>query len=92
MLHLSQLIMYTMFFWFTYKLVCDGVSPACGIIADKSVGAFYELVLHRLLLQGALSPGVGGVGVFTSARTRCCHSLVVRDVCVEGADIKSDQD
>ena len=31
------------FFWFTCKLVCDGVSPACGIIADKSVGAFYEL-------------------------------------------------
>ena len=27
-------------------------------------------VLHRLLPQGALSPRVGGVGVFTSARTR----------------------
>ena len=27
-------------------------------------------VLHHLLLQGALSPGVGGVCVFTSARTR----------------------
>ena len=35
--------MYTMFFWFTCTLVCDGVSPACGIFADKSVGAFYEL-------------------------------------------------
>ena len=32
-------------------------------------------VLHRLLPQGALSPGVGGVGGFTSARTKRSRRL-----------------
>ena len=32
-------------------------------------------VLHRLLPQGSLSPRVGGVGVFTSARTRRSRRL-----------------
>ena len=32
-------------------------------------------VLHRLLPQGALSPGVGGAGVFTSAQTKRSRRL-----------------
>ena len=32
-------------------------------------------VLHRLLPHGALSPGVGGAGVFISAWTRRFHRL-----------------
>ena len=54
MLHLSQLIMYTMM---VYLL------PVV-LLVKVLVLFISSQVLHRLLLQGALSPGVGGVGVF----------------------------
>ena len=72
MLHLSQLIMYTMFFvlhvnWFLMVYLLPVV-----LLVKVLVRFISWQVLRRLLPHGALSPGLGGVAVFTSRRSRRC--------------------
>ena len=70
MLHLLQLIMYTVFFVLHVNWLLMVCFQPVVLLVKVLVRFISWQVSHHLLPHGALFPGVGGVGVFTSARTR----------------------